>query len=199
MTTPTIGNQFFKFLRIPFFGVTQMNILKYISQIQTIKRHSALNLVVKVLTHRSFHRGKFPSNNFPNVQFPKRQFSKCTFKVRLGLLRCHRLQGGAIAAASMDPIAAARTGQGAEHCGYNRLGKLSLVKLHIWEIVTLENSLEKLTQGKMALGKYLTSKRYCLYSKHKNIECKQYTPRYFKDSLSPGDLCSNGFCRESLP
>ena len=56
----------------------------------------------------------------------------------------------------------------AEHCSYNRLGggercgldrlwKLPLEKLHIWEVATWENTLGKLPLGIDPMGKYLTS------------------------------------------
>ena len=50
------------------------------------------------------------------------------------------------------PSAMARTGWGRD-----RLWKLPLGKLHIWEVATWENTLGKLTLQKNPLGKYLTS------------------------------------------
>ena len=89
----------------------------------------------KVLFLRHFPKGDFPSDNFlsgnfPNVQFLKRQLPKG----QVMPLMCRR-----------EPSAAARQsgGRGCQRCGLDRLGKLPLGKLHIWEV---------LPPGKIPLG-----------------------------------------------
>ena len=92
-----------------------------------------------------------------NKIFPKGDFPK----VRLGPLRHCRLQWG--------QNAAARMGQGAKYngqnrlwaysCGQERLGKLLLGNLHIWDVATWENTLRKLPLEKNPFGKYLTSQQ----------------------------------------
>ena len=75
--------------------------------------------------------------------FPSGNFSK----VRLGPLRPRRLYGG------MGRALRLGWNMGAEPCGKDRLRKLPLGNLHIWEVATRENTLGKMPLGKNPLGK----------------------------------------------
>ena len=99
-----------------------------------------------------FSRATSQMCNYPNGNFPK---------VRLGPLRHCRLQWGQNAAARMGQ-GAKYNGQNrlwAESCGQERLGKLLLGNLHIWDVATWENTLRKLPLEKNPFGKYLTSQQ----------------------------------------
>ena len=75
--------------------------------------------------------GNFPGGNCP--------------KVWLGPVRLCRLKWGPSAAARMGYGAKRRSFNrlGAERCDSDRLGKLPLGKLHIWEVATWEKSFGK--------------------------------------------------------
>ena len=91
--------------------------------------------------HKGFSpKGDFPSDTFPIGNFPNVQFSIGNLdQVRLGPLRRCRLQLGPSFSnrIGQGPSAVARIDWGAEHYGQDRIGKLPLGKLHIWEVATL--------------------------------------------------------------
>ena len=118
---------------------------------------------------RYFPEGIFPKATPKYVTVsPVVTFQLCNFqsgnfpKVRLGPLRRRRMQWGA------------------ERCGWDRLGKLSLRKFLIWEVATLENNLGKLPLEKNPLRKYLTSCKLSIRRRFNNLY-----DTYTSSTLSP--------------
>ena len=118
---------------------------------------SGLNCIKIGIRH--FPKGIFPRDNFTSSNLNMYSYPCSNFpKDRLGSLKRCRLQQGPSAVARMGQVAERRgynmPGEGGKHCFQDRLGKLPLGLLHIWEVATWEDTLGKLPFGKNPLGKW---------------------------------------------
>ena len=119
-------------------------------------------ILCQVFSQRYLIKSEFPSDNFPSDSFPSRNFPSSNFlKVRLDLLRHHRLEWGPSAAPGDQAL---------------RLRDLERLDKNRLEDRALRLRLGKLPLRKMPLGKYLTSTVL-------PIENRIYIRGEFKESL----------------